>query len=207
MLGIDDVSILSDFEEEEKSNPSPRKITGDRVIYSSRSLRRTKQHGRPVLCDFGQARFGSSQYSGDIQPYIYRAPEVLLRMSWDRKVDIWNVGVVTWDLFHKGHLFYARDSRKKNSDSHHIAEMIALLGPPPKEMIQSSEYAAEFFDGEGNWKGVVPIPSLTLEQLEGNLHGTQQKLFLEFMRKMLQWRPEERASAKDLLSDPWLKSP
>ena len=94
MLGIDDVSILSDFEEEEKSNPSPRKITGDRVIYSSRNLKRTKQHGRPVLCDFGQARFGSSRYSGDIQPYIYRAPEVLLRMSWDRKVDIWNVGVV-----------------------------------------------------------------------------------------------------------------
>jgi hypothetical protein len=60
---------------------------------------------------------------------------------------------------------------------------------------------------KGNWKGVVPIPSLTLEQLEGNLHGTQQKLFLEFMRKMLQWRPEERASAKGLLSDPWLKSP
>lgn len=129
-----------------------------------------------------------------------------------------------WDLFHKGHLFYARDSTKKNSDSHHIAEMIALLGPPTKDMIQSSEYAAEFFDGEGtssinqyrpsltkrnkgNWKGVGPISPLTLEQLEGNLHGTQQKLFLEFMRKMLQWHPEERASAKDLLSDPWLRSP
>lgn len=94
MLGIEDTSILTDFEEAEKSNPSPRKIVGDRVIYSSRKLRKTKQHGRPILCDLGQARFGSTRYCGDIQPYIYRAPEVLLRMSWDQKVDIWNVGVV-----------------------------------------------------------------------------------------------------------------
>ena len=55
----------------------------------------------------------------------------------------------TWDPFHKGHLFYARDSTKNDSDPHHIAEMIAILGPPPKEIIQCSEYAAKFFDGEG----------------------------------------------------------
>jgi serine/threonine protein kinase len=94
MLGIEDNSILADFEEGEKSHPSPRKIVGERVIYSSRKLGRTKNHGRPVLCDFGQARFGSSTYFGDIQPYIYRAPEVLLRMPWDEKVDIWNLGVL-----------------------------------------------------------------------------------------------------------------
>lgn len=94
MMAIEDTSILADFEEEEKSNPSPRKIVGDRVIYASRQLRNTKQHGRPILCDFGQARFGSNTYTGDIQPYIYRAPEVVLRMSWNEKVDIWNVGVL-----------------------------------------------------------------------------------------------------------------
>lgn len=27
-------------------------------------------------------------------PDIYRAPEVILNMSWDYKVDIWNVGMV-----------------------------------------------------------------------------------------------------------------
>ena len=29
-------------------------------------------------------------------------------------------------------------------------------------------------------------------------------MFLEFVRKMLRWVPEERASAKELLEDPWL---
>lgn len=94
MTAIEDPSIVADFEEEEKSNPSLRKISRDRVIYASRKLRKTKKHGRPILCDFGQARYGSNTYTGDIQPYIYRAPEVVLRMPWNEKVDIWNVGVL-----------------------------------------------------------------------------------------------------------------
>jgi serine/threonine protein kinase len=77
MMGIEDTSILADFKGEEKSNPSPRGISGDRIIYGSRKLRKTKQQGRPILCDFGQARYGSNTYTGDIQPYIYRAPEVV----------------------------------------------------------------------------------------------------------------------------------
>lgn len=81
LLGIDNISILADFEEAEKSNPSPRKIVRDRVIYTSRKLKKTNKHSRPILCDFGQARLGSARYSGDIQLYIYRAPEVLLRIS------------------------------------------------------------------------------------------------------------------------------
>lgn len=58
----------------------------------------------------------------------------------------------------------------------------------------------------GHWIGTAEILSISLEKLDGNLQGTQQSLFLCFMRKMLQWQPENRASAKELLADPWLKS-
>lgn len=94
MLGIEDESLLAEFEEGEKSNPSPRKVVGNRVLYASRELKTTDNYGRPVLCDFGQGRFGSAPYYGDIQPYIYRAPEILLRTTWDEKVDIWNLAVL-----------------------------------------------------------------------------------------------------------------
>jgi serine/threonine protein kinase len=30
--------------------------------------------------------------------------------------------------------------------------------------------------------------------------------FLAFLRKMLQWRPKDRQTAKELLTDPWLNS-
>ncbi|KAB8244454.1 kinase-like protein [Aspergillus flavus] len=209
LLALDYLHVVAEIvhTEEEKSSPSSRKVVGDRMIYASRKLRKTKQHGRPTLCDFGQARRGPNTYCGDIQPYIYRAPEVLLRMPWNEKVDIWNVGVLTWDLFQQGHLFYARDSDKKSSDAHHLAEMIAIMGPPPKEVIQNSVYATEFFDGEGNWKGPIEIPSISLEKLEGNLEGESQRLFLQFLRKMLRWNSDERESARELLDDPWLRSP
>jgi serine/threonine protein kinase len=59
----------------------------------------------------------------------------------------------------------------------------------------------------GNWAAATEIPPIYLERLEVNLKRDLQALFLRFMRRMLQWRPEDRASAKELLSDPWLRSP
>lgn len=96
MLNIEDESILVDFEEAEISNPSPHKVVGDRAIYYTRKMSIPKKHGRPVLSDFGEARFGSESgtYCDDVQPFMYRAPEVLLRMPWNEKIDIWNLAVM-----------------------------------------------------------------------------------------------------------------
>ncbi|KAI9037188.1 uncharacterized protein KD926_000761 [Aspergillus affinis] len=204
MLSVEYESILVDFEEAERSNPSPRKIIGDRVIYASHDLGTPKVHGRPILSDFGEARFISSlgKQWEDVQPLVYRAPEVVLRMPWSEKIDIWNLGVLAWDLFERKHLFYARDPNRNVSDSHHLAGVIAFMGAPPKEMLHNSEYAMKFFDPDGNWIDTAEIPSMSLEKLEENLENTQQNLFPCFMREMLQWQPEDRASAKELLADP-----
>jgi hypothetical protein len=47
------------------------------------------------------------------------------------------------------HLFDARDAHKQNSNLHHVAQMVALLGMPPKDFFRPSDYATEFFDSEG----------------------------------------------------------
>ena len=47
-----------------------------------------------MLCDFGEARRGDVENGDDIQPEVYRAPEVILEMKWSYSVDIWNVGVM-----------------------------------------------------------------------------------------------------------------
>lgn len=36
--------------------------------------------------------------------------------------------------------------------------------------------------------------------------GEDKEPFLAFLRKMLQWRPEDRQTAKELLTDPWLNN-
>lgn len=55
-----------------------------------------KVHGRPILSDFSEARFSSSlgKQWEDVQPFVYRAPEVILRMPWNEKIDIWNIGAL-----------------------------------------------------------------------------------------------------------------
>lgn len=53
--------------------------------------------GLPVLCDFGEARVGD-KHRGDVMPGIYRAPEVILGMEWDCKLDIWAIGVTVRGL-------------------------------------------------------------------------------------------------------------
>lgn len=87
-------TLLDSFDEAEVRNPSPCKVNGDRVIYTSRQLRVRGSAGRPVLCDLGEARIGDGKFTEDIRPFLCRAPEVILRKPWDKKVDIWNLGVL-----------------------------------------------------------------------------------------------------------------
>ena len=36
------------------------------------------------------------------------------------------------------------------------------------------------------------------------LEGDEKQMFLNFVSRLLQWRPEDRATAEELLSDLWL---
>lgn len=57
----------------------------------------------------------------------------------------------------------------------------------------------------GQWKQDIEIPmGVSLEQSAEFLEGRNKEMFLAFMRGMLQWRPEDRKTAKDLLQDPLL---
>ncbi|GIK07106.1 hypothetical protein Aspvir_002761 [Aspergillus viridinutans] len=202
LLGIKDESILSKFETAELEAPVPRKTLEVRTIYISRPL--PISYGTPVLCDLGEARLGTDEQQGDIMPDIYRAPEVILNMTWDYKVDIWNVGMVIWDLFEHGHLFRARNPEGKLDDGYHLAEMQAVLGDPPLEFLARSEKSLEFWDKNGKWKGAAPVPDYGLDTLEERLQGDEKDDFLRFLRRMLCWQPEDRATANELLFDPWL---
>ncbi|OTA99086.1 hypothetical protein M426DRAFT_76567 [Hypoxylon sp. CI-4A] len=55
-------------------------------------------------------------------PTFYRAPEIILGMEWDSKIDIWSVATMIWDLLEGLRLFYAKSSGHLN-DEQHLAEM------------------------------------------------------------------------------------
>ena len=113
----------------------------------------------------------------------------------------------------------------------HLAEMIALLGAPPKILIDreirwskvkwshavpNSEgklcqtareyYGGPFFNSEAEFihKDLIPT-DVRLEDSVLSLEEEDKRLFLDFIKKMLQWLPEDRKTAKKLLEDPWLQ--
>jgi len=94
MLGIEDDAIFRAFEEEEQAKPSLRKIDGDRIIYAKRQVDIPENPSRAVLCDFGDAHFGEDTYIGEVMPDLYRAPEIVLGVPWNEKIDIWSVGLM-----------------------------------------------------------------------------------------------------------------
>jgi serine/threonine-protein kinase SRPK3 len=98
--------------------------------------------------------------------------------------------------------------------------MIAIMGPPPLDFLQRSEKSKQYWDDDGNfntllpddpiltchpdeWIGQVPIPEKSLESSEARLQGEEKESFLDFMRTMLQWKPEDRSTIEGVLREEW----
>ncbi|KAB8223030.1 kinase-like domain-containing protein [Aspergillus novoparasiticus] len=195
-------AALSDFEEREIKAPAARKILKDRTIYTT--SRFPAGDGLPLLGDFGEARFGDEESIGDIMPDYYRAPEVILKSNWDYTVDIWSVAMIAWDIVSSQTLIRSETRDGIFDDGVHVAELVALLGPPPQEFLEKRDLSSVFWDESGKWKNLVPVPDRTLENLAVNIQGEDVEGFLRWLRLALQWNPEDRPTALELLMDPWL---
>jgi serine/threonine protein kinase len=245
--------MIEDFVQKQAENPMPRKIKDGQSIHLSHNDFGTPKSFfiLPKIVDFGLAQSGKYwPLMHPIQAAPFHAPEVLLNTSWTYSADIWNLGVLIyfhfyllsrtlltqvlqiWNIMEGRDLFTHLSSSQRNYDvGAYLGEMIALLGPPPKELIDReirwsgvkwshavsnsegrlSQTAREFFggpffypDGEFMYKDLIPT-DVRLEDTILSLEGEDKLLFLDFVRRMLQWLPEDRAAAKELIDDPWLE--
>jgi serine/threonine-protein kinase SRPK3 len=58
---------------------------------------------------------------------------------------------------------------------------------------------------KGEFCAGIPIPGpAPLGHRLTSLEGEDGECFLRFMRKMLQWEPEKRSSARELAEDEWI---
>ncbi len=51
---------------------------------------------------------------------------------------------------------------------------------------------------------MAPIPDTSLELMDHRLEGEEKQQFIAFMRKMLQWNPEDRQDSEGVYWDKWL---
>lgn len=94
MLSINDSAILDEVVEEEWQQPSPCKVDGDQIVYTSVEMEMPDDPGEPLICDFGDAKVGEGPFTGEVMPDLYRAPEIVLGIPWNEKIDIWGFGLM-----------------------------------------------------------------------------------------------------------------
>lgn len=137
-------------------------------------------------------------------------------------------------MFQARSLFSGVDENRGGyQERKHLAEMVSLLGPPPPDFCLKGTKAGHFFDESGrlsdetvhlwlawltmrtgslkNYHGeaasLYPMPrKMPLEDRLTGLEGEEKVRFLSFMKKMLQWRQEDRKTTAELLEDPWLNA-
>ncbi|KAK3940663.1 kinase-like domain-containing protein, partial [Diplogelasinospora grovesii] len=170
------------------------------------------------LADFGTSSWFDNHLTERIQPQMLRAPEVTLGADWDFKVDIWNLGVVIWELAEGALLFNGTwTPNAPYAPEAHLAQMTAVLGDMPRSLLARSKNRADWFDADGlPWiaadfvQGKLFQPSTfgscSLEQFSRNpnLSGPGKKAFLSFIRSMIRLGPDERLDARTLLKSEWL---
>ncbi|KAI1195708.1 kinase-like domain-containing protein [Nemania serpens] len=203
LVGVPDKrNVFARLEREELENPSPRKILPNGTeIYASRPL--PVMFGPTVISNFYYAHYDRKKHTGDPMINCYRAPEILLGMEWDTKIDVWSVGILIWHLFEDCPIFWNEGYRQIEIE-HHLAQMVAMMGPPPKHFLSRSPICRKYWDDDGNWIAATPIPAESFESRESRLSPEDKVLFFPFIRKILRWVPEERESPKQLLRDPFL---
>ncbi|OQE35477.1 hypothetical protein PENCOP_c013G05072 [Penicillium coprophilum] len=155
--------------------------------------------GVPLRLDFPD-----SDMSGIVEKHS-RPPEEVLKSKSDHRADIWAAALVAWDYTSSQGLIDGRNSVGAFDDRVHIAELVALLGPPPPGFREKVRLGSMFWHKEGNWTGQAPIPERSLDNLAAdNVDGGDVEGFVQWMRTALQWDPEDRPTALGLLRHEWM---
>ncbi|KAG5930109.1 hypothetical protein E4U53_002301 [Claviceps sorghi] len=214
MLPFEDAAVLKDYVREQEANPAPFQVRRGRPVYQSRPDfgRMRKGVGFVKLTDFGLAVRGDAKtkFYHDIQPLEYTAPEVMLQAGWSYPADIWNLGLVLWELMAGTSLLDGKSAG--NADFSYLtqfAQMIRLLGPPPSDFLlrANKDVYSRLYDDQASFKHpeLIPDENFNFSHKTTMLDGRDKILFIQFAKRMLCWVPEERSTAKELLDDPWLK--
>ncbi len=143
--------------------------------------------------------------------------------EFENQVSLRWIKIQIWEIFERRIFFDGRIlATDEYSHRGHLREMVFYFGPPPRELVSRSVLGGYYFDDKGTSllcglsspaytdsrvgqvKGLPPPTWKHIWEWEENLTGQEQKEFIDFLKSMLCWMPEERLSAKQLLEHPWL---
>lgn len=95
------------------------------------------------LIDFGSSCYLTDRQSSYIQSRSYRAPEVIIGLPYDGRIDVWSLGCVVAEMF-TGEVTFQNDSIVSM-----LCRIEAICGPLPKRMIDQGRQSAAYYTKSG----------------------------------------------------------
>lgn len=162
-----------------------------------------------AVTDFGCSYYHEKRTKDEVQPRIYRAPEVILDLPYGYPCDIWSVACVVYELL-TGYALFEPSENQLTKDIHHLFLMESFLGPMPNNMKKVSKRRKFLFDKKRDFhiKGSDNIKHFPIQKLLVNQHlFSEQEAteITEFLLCGLTYDPRSRSTAEQLLNHKWLR--
>merc|ERR1719453_449934 len=161
------------------------------------------------VIDFGSSCFVHDHLSSYVQSRSYRAPEVMLGLPYDQKVDLWSLGCIIAELW-TGYVLFQNDSVQSL-----LARILGIIGDFPYHLMTRGRYVPQYFTQDGQLYQEIDGPACPergrrLHLLVPKKSSLQQRMrtdsteFLDFLGKLLQLDPSKRPTASEALEHPWI---
>ncbi|KAL3835290.1 hypothetical protein ACJIZ3_010026 [Penstemon smallii] len=158
------------------------------------------------VIDLGSSCFETDHLCSYVQSRSYRAPEVILGLPYDKKIDIWSLGCILAELC-TGNVLFQNDSPATL-----LARVIGIIGQIEQEMLAKGRDTNKYFTKNhmlyernqetSRLEYLIPKKSSLRHRLPMGDQG-----FIDFVAHLLEVNPNKRPSAAEALKHPWLQYP
>ncbi|KAG6557400.1 hypothetical protein Mapa_000669 [Marchantia paleacea] len=158
------------------------------------------------VIDLGSSCFQTDHLCSYVQSRSYRAPEVILGLPYNQKIDMWSLGCILAELC-SGNVLFQNDSLATL-----LARVVGILGPIDPEMLSKGRDTHKFFtknhmlyernQDTDQLEYLLPKKTSLSHRLPMGDQG-----FVEFVGYLLHITPASRPTAGEALKHPWLSYP
>ena len=161
------------------------------------------------IVDMGNACYTDKHYSDVIQTREYRSPEVILEGEYDESADIWSLACMVFELVTGDYLFDPKKGKTYSKNDDHLASVSELIGElKDANYLSTCESGVNFYTKQGKLKRIKKLKQWSVKDIlieKYRLKDTEALFLSQFLERCLKWNPKDRATAQQLMDDPWLK--